>query len=698
MDKKPSNTVSGEKIQTSSVYTKNRKPLSLGKDITDLIENNPGDVNLADFFMTETIKNLQDAFSTATGIPSMITTPTGKPISSSGDFGSSCRCIPCSTDISQAECINKINRMDADTELPIITTCDCNNLITGATGIFIRDHHIASWVIGPVRYQDIDKEKLKECAVKNDINPDLFIDNYLKIKTVGEEQFKSICKTLHISAGMISEMTYTNIIQTHTSRERKNAEKNLRSSEQRYQEIFKNVTDWIYTHDLKGNFLENNLAFIEALGYSENYISKANIRDVIPKRFQSLFDDYLEEVVENGSASGVMRVKAADKSELIIEYNNKLINSPDGGNYIQGQSRDITDNYKSEKALKRSEQKFRSILENIQEGYFEVDIDGNFTFFNKSLCKMMGYSPSELMGINYQHYMEESSSKRTFHIFNKIYTSGEAINNFEFDLMTKDGQTMNVQSSVSLVHSTKGKSVGFRGIVLDITEKKQREKELDGYRKNILNARAVTILGLAKLSEYRDSDAGAHLERMRAFSKILAEELAKHEKFSHYITGNYINDIYQSAILHDIGKVGIPDAVLLKPGKLDDDEFEIIQEHATMGGDAIKEIESKIEGESFLTIAKEIAYFHHEKWNGSGYPNGLKGTKIPLSARIVALADVYDALTSERVYKEAFSHSKAIEIITADAGHHFDPEIVAVFLKRNKDFAKISTKLKDEMF
>lgn len=698
MDKKPSDTASGEKIQTSSVYGKNRNSLSLGKDITDLIENNPGDVNLADFFMTETIKNLQDAFSTATGIPSIITTPAGKPISASGEFGNSCRCIPCSTDISQAECINKINNMDADTELPIITTCDCNNLITGATGIFIREHHIASWIIGPVRYQNIDKQKLKECAVKNNINPDLFIDNYLKIQIVGEEQFKSICKTLHISAGMISEMTYTNIIQTHTKRERKKVEKNLRSSEQRYQEIFKNVTDWIYTHDLKGNFLENNLAFIEALGYSANYITKANIKDVIPKRFQSLFDDYLEEVIENGSSSGVMRVKAADKSELIIEYSNKLITDTDGDDYIQGQSRDITYSYKAEQALRRSEQKFRSILENIQEGYFEVDTTGNFTFFNKALCKMMDYSPAKLMGMNNQHYMDERNTKKVFHTFNKIYTSGESIDNFEFDLITKNRQTLNIQSSVGLIRSSKGRYIGFRGIALDITEKKQHEKELDDYRKNELNARAVTILGLAKLSEYRDSDAGAHLERMRAFSKIIAEELSKHEKFSHYITENYITDIYQSAILHDIGKVGIPDAVLLKPGKLDDDEFEIIQEHATLGGDAIKEIESKIEGESFLTIAKEIAYFHHEKWNGSGYPNGLKGTKIPLSARIVALADVYDALTSERVYKEAFSHSKAIEIITADSGHHFDPDIVAVFLKRNKDFAKISTRLKDDMF
>lgn len=688
MDTKPSNSATG----------KISKTISLGKEITDLIENNPGDVNLTDFFMTETIKNLQDAFSTAIGVPSIITTPKGKPISISGNFGATGICNSCISDISKAECINKLNNIDVNSELPLISTCRCNNLITGGTGIFIRDHHVASWIIGPVRNDTIDREKLKECAGRNNIDPAKLIDDFLKIQTVGPEQFKNICKTLHITAGMISEMTYTNIIQKHTSREQKEAEKNLKSSEKRYKEIFENVSDWIYTHDLDGNFLENNLAFVDELGYSASFLNKANIRDLMPKRFQPLFDDYLKKIIKTGSDSGVMRIKAADKSELIIEYNNILIKNPDGDDYVQGQSRDITNSLKTEQALKRSEKKFRSILDNIQEGYYEVDIYGNFTFFNKSLSKMMGYSASELMGMNNQYYMDEKNAKKVFQVFNKVYTSGEPIDNFEFELTTKDEQNLHIQSSVSLRRSTNGKPVGYRGITRDITEEKKHEKKLTEYRKNVQNARAVTIMGLAKLSEYRDDDAGAHLERMREFSRIIAEELSTQEKFAYYITDKYIEDIYQSAILHDIGKVGIPDAVLLKPGKLDDDEFEIIREHASLGGDAIRDIESKIEGESFLTLAKEIAYFHHEKWNGTGYPKGLKGNKIPLSARIVALADVYDALTSERIYKEAFSHSKAMEIITGDSGHHFDPDVVGAFLRRHKDFAKISTRLKDDIF
>ncbi len=310
----------------------------------------------------------------------------------------------------------------------------------------------------------------------------------------------------------------------------------------------------------------------------------------------------------------------------------------------------------------------------------------------------MGYAPSELMGMNNQHFMDDENANKVFKVYNEVYTTGKSVDAFDFEIITKDGQNMHVQSSVSLLLSSSGKPVGYRGMTLDVTEKKQYEKERNKYIKNMQNARVVTIMGLAKLSEYRDNDAGAHLERMREYSRIIAQELSNYEKYRNYISNKYIDDIYHSAILHDIGKVGIPDAVLLKPGKLTDDEFEIIKEHAALGGEAIKEIESKNEGESFLTLAKEIAFFHHEKWDGSGYPNGLKGNKIPLSARIVAIADVYDALTSERIYKEAFSHSKAVEIIIADSGHHFDPDVVKAFIGRNKEFARISIRMKDDLF
>jgi response regulator RpfG family c-di-GMP phosphodiesterase len=211
---------------------------------------------------------------------------------------------------------------------------------------------------------------------------------------------------------------------------------------------------------------------------------------------------------------------------------------------------------------------------------------------------------------------------------------------------------------------------------------------LEAYYK-VKNTRTAAILGLAKLAEYRDTDTGYHLERIREYSRLLAMEYANIPQYRNYVTSDYIEDVYQSCILHDIGKVGIPDSILLKPGRLTADEYDIIKMHVIYGGDALKAVESQISGQSFLTLGKEIAYFHHERWDGNGYPYGLKGDKIPLSTRFVALADVYDALTSKRCYKDAFSHAKARKIIVDGRGSQFDPEVVDAFLAQEKEFDRV---------
>jgi len=238
--------------------------------------------------------------------------------------------------------------------------------------------------------------------------------------------------------------------------------------------------------------------------------------------------------------------------------------------------------------------------------------------------------------------------------------------------------------------------IGARGVARDVTEYLKAEKEKRELENKLQYARAATILGLAKLAEYRDKGTGAHLERIREYAKIIAREMAGLSAYKDYITKKYIEDIYQSSILHDIGKVGIQDSVLLKPGKLNSEEFDIIKRHTILGGDALAEIESQIEGRSFLILGKEIAYYHHEKWDGTGYPDGRKGEDIPLSARMVAIADVYDALTTKRFYKEAFTHEKSREIIVDLKGSHFDPDVVDAFLANEKNFSRICAEQRTE--
>ena len=224
------------------------------------------------------------------------------------------------------------------------------------------------------------------------------------------------------------------------------------------------------------------------------------------------------------------------------------------------------------------------------------------------------------------------------------------------------------------------------------------EQEVKERTWEIEDTQDATIIGFAKLAEYRDPETGLHLERIREYCKLVAGKLMTNKKYMDLINKKYIDSIHKSSLLHDIGKVGIPDSILLKSGKLTSEEFEIMKQHSKIGGDAISEAENRLRNKrvSFLAMGKVIAYYHHEKLDGTGYPYGLGGDKIPLSARIMALADVYDALISKRVYKEAWSHEATIEVIIKDSGRHFDPDVVDAFLKLKDEFLKISKRYKSE--
>jgi putative two-component system response regulator len=204
----------------------------------------------------------------------------------------------------------------------------------------------------------------------------------------------------------------------------------------------------------------------------------------------------------------------------------------------------------------------------------------------------------------------------------------------------------------------------------------------------LVHGRDTLIFGLAKLAESRDDDTGKHLERICAFVEILGRELLA--RGVPEVTETWVNTVTKTAALHDIGKVGTPDAVLKKPGLLTADERKTIQKHPCIGGDALIAIKGRWGENPFLTAATEIALCHHEKWDGSGYPYGLHAEEIPLSARVVAVADVYDALTNPRVYKPAMGHKEAVAIIVAGAGKHFDPQVVAAFEAAAEQFAKVA--------
>ena len=213
----------------------------------------------------------------------------------------------------------------------------------------------------------------------------------------------------------------------------------------------------------------------------------------------------------------------------------------------------------------------------------------------------------------------------------------------------------------------------------------------------IMAIQDVTINAMASLAETRDNETGNHIRRTQRYVKVLAEKLRFNPRYAHFLNDDKtIELLFKSAPLHDIGKVGIPDRILLKPGRFDPEEFEIMKTHTTLGRDAILQAEKDLGMEMpFLKYAKEIAYGHQEKWDGSGYPEGLSGDDIPISARLMAVADVYDALISRRVYKQPMTHEKAVSIITEGRGTHFDPDMVDAFLELEQEFKKIAAAYAD---
>lgn len=226
-------------------------------------------------------------------------------------------------------------------------------------------------------------------------------------------------------------------------------------------------------------------------------------------------------------------------------------------------------------------------------------------------------------------------------------------------------------------------------------QKETLRQQVQEQTQEISKTQDVAIFCMASLAETRDNATGNHIRRTQHYMRLLCDYLKTRPNFSHYLDDKTIDLLFKSAPLHDIGKVGVPDSILLKPGPLTAEEWSHMKKHSAIGYEALLSAEKGLGSTSFLEVAREIALTHHEKWDGSGYPDGLKGEQIPISGRLMALADVYDALISKRVYKDAFSHEKSVELIIKEKGIHFDPEVVEAFEQLSDEFKSIADAFKD---
>jgi len=335
-----------------------------------------------------------------------------------------------------------------------------------------------------------------------------------------------------------------------------------------------------------------------------------------------------------------------------------------------------------------------------------TDSKRNIIYVNSMFEKLTGYTSEEVVGktateirLNFDNEDKFEQIKEA--IYNKEVWSGEFYNR------KKDGSYYWESISLSAVFDEFNNVSHHISISKEITARKNIEISLENKRKSLEDdilmkimeveeSQQAAIISIAKITEARDKDTGKHVERVQYLCKALASSLGEHDNYKGVVDTQFINDIFYASALHDIGKVNIPDNVLLKPGKLNPEEMEIMKTHVTMGDSILTDLIKYYSKSNLILMGRKIARFHHEKWDGSGYSGHLEGKDIPLPARIMALADVYDAVRSKRPYKEAFSHKETYDIIINGSGNHFDPEIVDAFISVNEQFDAIYTSLTDD--
>lgn len=258
----------------------------------------------------------------------------------------------------------------------------------------------------------------------------------------------------------------------------------------------------------------------------------------------------------------------------------------------------------------------------------------------------------------------------------------------------KNGEEWYSFFSITRLVSDDGALLGYVGLVRDVTERRRSEHILEDKLFELTTTQQVTVRTLAQLAEHKDPGIAGHLDRIQQYSRILAEAVAETPRYSGLLPPDFPEKVAEASILHDIGKVGIPEGILFKPARLSAEEFLVMQLHTKIGADILGQADQRLRAalrvdQTFLTMAREIALHHHERWDGMGYPEGLRGEQIPLAARIVAVADVYDDLTSRRVYKALWPHDRTREMIASEAGRHFDPEVVEAFFRREYDILAV---------
>jgi PAS domain S-box-containing protein len=458
--------------------------------------------------------------------------------------------------------------------------------------------------------------------------------------------------------------------------ERKQMEEALRKSEEKYRGIIEDMQEGYFEDDLAGSFTFVNDAMCKLMGYSREELIGMDNRQYQTEEIAKKIYQAFNKIYRTGETAKGIEEQYIRKDGKIgfAELSVSLVRDAEGKPIgFRGVSHDITERKRAEAALRESEEKYRTILEDMDDVYFEVDIRGNITFVNHSSCKMSGYSEKELLGMPFKKISAPDGIEMVIQYFGEIFLTGKTGKPFLWKLVKKNGEQGFFEIVASLIRDKQGKPIGFRGIGRDITERKRAEEVLQQALASLRKAFGTTIQVMVSAVEMRDPYTSGHQIRSADLARAIATEMG--------LPRDKIDGIRLAGSIHDIGKLSVPAEILAKPTKLTDLEFSLIKEHPQVGYEMLKDVESP------WPLA-QIVYQHHERMNGSGYPRSLKGDEILLEARIMAVADVVEAMASHRPYRPGLGIEAALEEIEKNRGILYDDAVADACLRlfREKNY------------
>jgi len=465
--------------------------------------------------------------------------------------------------------------------------------------------------------------------------------------------------------------------------ERKQAAEALRNSEANYKQLFDNAPSAIYQIDFRtGKFLKANDVICKYFGCSKEEITSLSPSDLLTKKSQKLFLERLNKMAIGDTVPEDPEFEFVDKDGNCrwLKLNCKNIYDSEGLAGADVVAHEITERKKMEETLRQSEERYRTILDEMADAYFEVDVAGNYTFLNDACCRHLGYPREELIGTTFRGQVAKEDINKIYDTCAKIFRTGKPEQISSYKIIRKDKTTGYTKMTVFPLKNQQEEIIGLRGVGQDVTESKRAEEERKQSFERLRKALGATVHSISTIVEMKDPYTAGHQQRVSDLARSIAKEMGLSE--------NQRDFIRTAAAIHDIGKISIPSEILSKPTKLTDLEFNLIKTHAQSGYDILKDIE-------FPWPVADVVRQHHERMDGSGYPQGLKGNDILLEARIMGVADVVEAIASHRPYRPSLGIDFALDDISRNKGILYDAAVVDACLKlfREKGYNLVLKKL-----